>query len=322
MIIFWHNHFVSSLQKVKNPRLMLKQHNLFRKHALGSFKDFLHEIIYDPAMIHYLDSQSNHKGKANENFARELLELFTLGIGNYTENDIKEIAKAFTGYKANHYDGKFRISYPHHDHSKKTIFGETKRFMGEDVIDLLLQQKALPKFIVSKISKEFIAKELDTKTINQLSKSFLNSDFNISQLIKNILNLHQFWSLDNRGVMIKSPVELMVGIVRYLNIPIKDPKIYVKLGRQLNQVLLNPPNVKGWIGGNNWINSHTYMVRKNISNRLSNGMKNMMEMMKSQENEVDLHHLIADQYFSYFAKAKNDKQKLKRILNSDYFQLK
>ncbi|MCO4781339.1 MAG: DUF1800 domain-containing protein [Candidatus Cloacimonetes bacterium] len=322
MILFWHNHFVSSLQKVKNPRLMLQQHNLFRKHALGSFKDFLHDIIYDPAMIHYLDTQSNHKGRANENFARELLELFTLGIGNYTEKDIKEIAKAFTGYKANHYNGKFRISYPHHDHSKKTIFGVTKRFMGEDVVELLLQQKALPQFIVSKLSKEFISKDLDDQIIHQLSSDFVKSEFDISKLIQQILNLNEFWSLDNRGVIIKSPVELMITTVRYFNLNIKDPKIYVKLGRQLNQVLLNPPNVKGWIGGNNWINSHTYIIRKNISNRLSNGMKNMMNMMSSKETQIDLKHLIADKYSKYFKNVKNDKQRLKRILNSDYFQLK
>lgn len=322
MIIFWHNHFVSSLQKVKNPRLMLKQHNLFRKHALGSFKELLHDIIYDPAMIHYLDTQSNHKGKANENFARELLELFTLGIGNYTEDDIKEVAKAFTGYKANHYNGKFRISYPHHDHSKKTIFGQTKRFMGEDVIELLLEQNSLPKFITSKIAQEFIFKTLPQIKLDRLSRGFVKSNFDISKLIQDILSLDEFWALDNRGVIIKSPVELMVGIVRYFNIPIKDSKIYVKLGRQLNQVLLNPPNVKGWIGGNNWINSHTFIVRKNISNRLSNGMKNMMNMMQSGESDLDLNHLVANRYFQVFAKTKNQKQKLKRILSSDYFQLK
>ncbi|MCJ8344370.1 DUF1800 domain-containing protein [bacterium] len=318
MVLFWHNHFVSSLKKVKNPRLMFIQHNLFRKHALGSFKDFLHAIIFDPAMIHYLDTQSNQKGKANENFARELLELFTLGIGNYNENDIKEIAKAFTGYKANHYNGKFRMQYNQHDHSKKTIFGKTQRFMGQDVIDLILEQKSLAPFIVRKISKQFIYHDLSQFQIDRLSTIF-RKDYNIAILIQEILRLDEFWNEQNQGVFIKSPVELMVGVVRYFDLQIKDPKIYVKLGRQMNQVLLNPPNVKGWPGGKHWINSHTYIVRQNISNRLSNNMKNMM---KTSQKKVNLEFLVSSKYYAQFQNIHKKKRKLRQILKSDYFQLK
>ncbi|PCJ18053.1 MAG: hypothetical protein COB02_06040 [Candidatus Cloacimonadota bacterium] len=319
MIIFWHNHFVSSLQKVKNPVLMLKQHNLFRKHALGSFKSFLKDIVLDPAMIHYLDTQSNHKKKPNENFARELLELFTLGIGNYTENDIKEIAKSFTGYKANRFNGELSINYRLHDHSHKTIFKKTRRFMAEDIVELLFEQDSLTPFIVKKVSKEFIFKNLSNQKITELSKNFIESSYDISLLIKSILQLDEFWAKENQGIFIKSPVELMIGVVRYFDIKIKDPKIYVKLGRQMNQVLLNPPNVKGWIGGNHWINSHTFIVRKNISNRLSNNMKSMMN---TNNSTVNLNYLLAFKYQSQFKKIKNQKKKLRKILSSDYFQLK
>ncbi|MEM7181897.1 MAG: DUF1800 domain-containing protein [Spirochaetota bacterium] len=288
MVLFWHNHFVSSLAKVK-PEYMYKQNQLFRQYALGNFRELLLHIPRDPAMIVYLDLNSNREGNANENFARELLELFTLGEGKYTETDIKEAARAFTGYSINHREGTFRFVKRKHDMGKKTFMGLTRRFTGEDIItDVLLEKrgKEIAYFITRKLWLEFVSKKVKEARVKQLGKLFYRQGFEIKPLLKAILMSSEFRSSKNYGTMIKSPIELIVGTIRTLSIDLDDTKVLLRLGKQMGQDILTPPNVKGWPGGNKWISSHSLSMRKQFVNRLVRGqemgkMQGMMQMNKS-----------------------------------------
>ena len=256
LVLFWHNHFTSGISALNDHAILIaRQHMTIRKHAAGSFRAFLRAMLRDPAMLSYLDNDNNKKSAPNENFARELLELFTLGEGNYQESDIKNVARALTGYRINRYSNlQFQLSTGRHDDGMKTIFNERGTFNGEDVIDLILEQPDSARFIAQKFWHWLVSHEPPTgPQLDRLAKAFSESDYDIPTLYRAVLNSDAFWHADNRGNLIKSPTSLIIGTIRSTGIvPNNWQTIPAELA-QLGQQLFDPPNVAGWPGGESWI---------------------------------------------------------------------
>ena len=268
MVLFWHNHFVSSLQKVKSPALMYRQNMLLRKHAFGYFGDFLHDIARDPAMVVYLDSASNRKEQPNENFARELMELFTLGEGNYAEKDIKEVARAFTGWSIDPGAGDFMFRRAAHDDGVKTVLGRSGNFDGDAMLDILLAQPQTADFIVSKLWREFVSPMPDAMEVKRIARMFRENRYNIKVALRALLLSDAFYASQNRAALIKSPIDLIVGTLRQFRFETGEVTPFLFVSKQLGQDLFAPPNVKGWPGGDAWINSATLLARKQFLERL------------------------------------------------------
>ena len=264
MTLFWHNHFTSSFQKVKWPPFLYRQNVLLRSQALGSFRELLSAVAKDPAMLLYLDTQQNQKDRPNENFARELFELFTLGEGHYSEQDIKEAARCFTGWHVDRRTGSFRVNQAKHDQGMKRLFGRTGLFTGDDALRLTLEQPQVAVHVTQKLWKEFVSDQPDPLEVERLADLFRRGDYRMKPLLQAILTSPQFWASENRGVLIKSPVELLVGTMRLFNLPLLDETALVRAGRRLGQDLFDPPNVKGWPGGVRWITTATLPARWQI----------------------------------------------------------
>lgn len=268
MTLFWHNHFVSSQQKVKSPQLMYRQNVLLRRHALGNFGTLLHAISKDPAMVVYLDSASNRSGRPNENFAREVMELFTLGEGNYTEQDIKEAARAFTGWSIDPESGAFLFRPRQRDDGIKTVLGTTGNLDGDAVLEILLAKPETAEFITTKLWREFISPTPEPQAVKATARKFRDSGYDIKVALTGLLTSDAFYDSRNRATLTKSPVELIAGTLRLFDVETGDLMPFVFLARQLGQDLFAPPNVKGWPGGEAWINSTTLLARKQFLNRL------------------------------------------------------
>jgi uncharacterized protein (DUF1800 family) len=258
--LFWHGHFAS-----RNLNILYQQQllDIIRRNALGNFRDLLTEVSKSAAMINFLNNNQNRKGHPNENFAREVMELFTLGRGNYTENDVKEAARSFTGWGAN-VAGEFVFRKPQHDNGEKTVLGKTGSFAGDDVLNILLEQKQTARFITRKVYKYFVNENIDESKITWLSERFYQANYNIQSLMNDIFSSDWFYDEKNIGSKIKSPVELIVGIRRMLPMEIENDDIQLLLQRLLGQLLFYPPNVAGWPGGKNWIDSSSLMLRLRI----------------------------------------------------------
>jgi len=276
MTLFWHNHFTSSLQKVRSAGLMYRQNALLRAHAFGSFADLLLAVSKDPAMLVYLDSATSRRGQPNENFAREVMELFTLGEGRYGERDVKEAARAFTGWSIDRDTGAFLWRPLAHDDGVKTVLGRTGNFRGDDVIAILLEQPATAEFVVGKLWREFVSPQPDAPQVKRIAARFRASGYQIRVALRELLLQEAFWAPENRGTLVKSPVDLVVGSLRQFDLAAADPRPLVPLLRNLGQDILSPPNVKGWPGGEAWINSQTLLARKQFLERLS-GRSSMSE---------------------------------------------
>ena len=256
MSLFWHGHFACRVINIYYQQQLL---NIVRENALGNFGDLLREVSKSPAMLQFLNNQQNKKEHPNENFAREVMELFTLGRGNYTEEDVKEGARSFTGWGFN-LKGEF-VDRPFvHDNGRKTFLGKTGNFNGDDIIDILLEQKQTAKFIIQKIYKYFVNDTPDAGKIDMLANRFYQSNYDISKLLTYIYTSDWFYSDKNIGTRIKSPVELLVGIRRLLPMELDKPEVQLLFERALGQILFYPPNVAGWPGGKNWIDSSTLML--------------------------------------------------------------
>lgn len=271
MTLFWHNHFTSSLRKVRSPVLMYRQNVLLRRHALGNFGEMLRAISRDPAMLVYLDNASSRREAPNENFARELLELFTLGEGRYAEADIKEIARAFTGWTIDRRSGTFANIARRHDQGEKSVFGQTGRFDGDDVVDILLAQPSTAILITTKLWHAFVSDQPDTAEIERLAALLRASDYELAPLMTALLTGDAFWAPANRGTLIRSPIELLVGTVRLLDIEVDRMRRIAMMSRRLGQDLFDPPNVKGWPGGASWITSERYLARQELLRTVTYG---------------------------------------------------
>ena len=268
MTLFWHNHFVSSQQKVRSPQLMYGQNVLLRRHALGNFGALLHVIARDPAMVIYLDSASNRKGQPNENFAREVMELFTLGEGHYAESDVKEAARAFTGWSVDPDRGEFVFRGRAHDDGVKTVLGRTGNLDGDAVLDVLLAQPQTAELIAAKLWREFVSPDPDPGEVRRIARVLRESGYEIRPALRALLTSDAFYAPGSRAALIKSPVELVVGTLRQFNISTGEPLPFVLGVAVLGQNLFAPPNVKGWPGGAMWINSTTLLARKAFLDRL------------------------------------------------------
>jgi len=214
-------------------------------------------------MLNFLNNNQNRKDHPNENFAREVMELFTMGRGNYTEHDVKEAAKAFTGWGANA-KGEFVFRRFQHDEGSKTVLGNTGNFDGDEVLEILLDQKQTAKFISQKIYRFFVNDTVDQQKADWLANRFYKSDYDIGKLMEDIFTSDWFYDEKNIGSKIKSPVELLVGIQRMLPMKLENEEALLLLQRVLGQILFYPPNVAGWPGGKTWIDSSTLMMRMRI----------------------------------------------------------
>jgi uncharacterized protein (DUF1800 family) len=260
MILFWHNHFATS---GNFAYLCQEQHNTLRKLALGNFREMLHAISVDPAMILWLNNQQNKKDAPNENFAREVMELFTLGEGNgYTENDIKNAARTFTGWTVNQ-KGDFEFREKQHDEDEKEIFGKKGNFNGNDVIDMLLAKPQLSEYICRKIYKSFVNSEVDNEKVTELAARFRSTDYDITDLMKTIFVSDWFYEDKNIGCQIISPVELIVRFKKLNRFELEDDQM-IALQQVLGQVLFLPPNVAGWKGGRGWIDTSSLVQRLHL----------------------------------------------------------
>jgi uncharacterized protein (DUF1800 family) len=260
MAFFWHGHFAARNLNIFYQQQLL---DILREGALGSFRDLLHKVSKSAAMLNFLNAQQNKKDHPNENFAREVMELFTLGRGNYTEHDVKEAARAFTGWGAS-FRGDFQFRRFFHDDGEKTVLGTTGNFEGEQVLDLLLAQKTTAHFITRKIYRFFVNEQVDEKRVAWLGERFYKNDYHIGRLMDDIFTSDWFYDQKNIGAKIKSPIELIAGMQRVLPMKLKNEEALLLLQRVLGQMLFYPPNVAGWPGGRSWIDSSTLMMRMRI----------------------------------------------------------
>jgi uncharacterized protein (DUF1800 family) len=260
MSLFWHGHFASKTINILYDQALL---HVIRENALGNFRDLLMNVSKSASMIQFLNNNQNKKSHPNENFARELMELFTIGRGNYTETDVKESARAFTGWGAN-LQGGFDFRPRQHDDGIKTFFGKTGNFSGEEILEILLAQKQTSVFITRKIYRFFVNEIADEEKINVLATQFFESGYEIHSLMISIFTSSWFYDQKNIGSQIKSPVVWLVGMRRQLPMEIQNPLVQIVLERLLGQVLFSPPNVAGWPGGKHWIDSSSLMLRMRL----------------------------------------------------------
>jgi uncharacterized protein (DUF1800 family) len=260
MSLFWHGHFATKTVNIFYDQALL---DVIREHALGSFRDLLLNVSKSASMIRFLNNNQNKKSHPNENFARELMELFTIGRGHYTESDVKESARAFTGWNTN-IRGEFDFHPRQHDDGVKVFLGKTGNFSGEDILAILLDQKQTAVFITRKIYRFFVNDVADEEIIDHLATRFYESNYDIKHLMTALFTSSWFYDQKNIGTQIKSPILWLVGIRRQLPMEIQNPGVQLVLERLLGQVLFSPPNVAGWPGGKHWIDSSSLMLRMQL----------------------------------------------------------
>lgn len=275
LTLFWHDHFATSQEKVLNHELMLLQIQTLRERANGSFRDLLVAMAQDPAMLIWLDNRENVKGKPNENFAREVMELFCMGEGQgYTESDIREMARAFTGWTLRPIkttrDGPEFIDDPKlHDAGEKSMLGATGNFTGRDAIELILKQPATPRHISRKLYRHFVREEISPEVNQRLATALLESRYELKPLLKMIFLSRDFYSEATVGTQVKPPVDFLISTYRKLGLR-KLPGVpeFSETASTLGQMLFYPPNVAGWPGGKSWINPATLLSRGNFAHAL------------------------------------------------------
>jgi uncharacterized protein (DUF1800 family) len=286
LTLFWHGHFTTSFREERMAMLMWEQNELLRKMAAGNFGHLLHAISRDPAMLDYLNNNQNRKGHPNENYAREVMELFTLGIGNYTEDDVKEGARAFTGWM---HDGQqFVFNRRQHDDGVKRFLNHIGNFDGNDVLDIILEHPSCPKFISSELFAYFVYPDPEPNLVESMGHLLKQSKYELRPLLKTIFTSRAFYSSDAIGVQIKSPVQLVAGTVHMLGIAPPPPQMMFQALTLMGQVPLMPPNVKGWPGGHTWVNASTMFMRYNAGVRLAQGKLELGELPDEPEAAVDV----------------------------------
>lgn len=284
MTLFWHGHFTSSMTDVKSAAAMIRQNELLRTHALGSFRDLLAGILRDPAMLTYLNNNSNRKSSPNENLARELMELFCLGEGNYTEQDVKEAARALTGWHV--VRGEFRINRKHHDRGVKTVLGVTGKLNGDDLVEILLAQEACARRIAGRLITYFEGVEPDGDRLEAYAGFLRENDYHIGAMLERLFRDPDFYRAQVVGTRIAGPIDFIVGSSRRLGVR-TPPAIPVAASALLGQQLFNPPNVKGWDGGRAWISTSTMLQRGNLAGMLV-GVVSFKDLMTQDPVEFAL----------------------------------
>ncbi len=275
MTMFWHNHFVSSDDKVREPVLLYRQNVLLRANALGNFAALLHDVSKDPAMLIYLDGAGSRKGRPNENFAREVMELFTLGEGHYTEQDVREAARAYTGWSIDRSTMTYVWRANFHDAGMKTVLNRTGEFDGDQMLDILLARPQTAIFITGKLWREFVSPTPDPAQVARIAGIFRASGYDIRAVLRALLLTPAFWDARTRGTLVKSPSEFVTDTVRAFDVGYDDPQMLARQMRVLGQDLFRPPNVKGWPGGDAWIDSSTLLARKQFVERMFRATENV-----------------------------------------------
>ncbi len=271
MTLFWHGHFTSSPEKGTTAQELLAQNQLFREYALGNIHDLTLHVAQDPAMLRYLDNNVNVAAHPNENFARELMELFTLGIGNYTEADIRESARAFTGWTFRREPdgtGTFYDNARQHDDGSKTFLGRTGNFSGTDIIAIIFTQPAAAKFFANRLISFFVYNDPEPQLVDAVAALLVRNRFEVAPVLATLLRSNVFYSTRAYRALVKSPVEFVVGTHQMFNVPTVELTELAAL-KTMGQVLFYPPNVKGWDGGKAWINSQTVLTRENFANAVA-----------------------------------------------------
>ena len=284
MAFFWHGHFACRVINIFHQQQLL---DIIRVNAIGNFGDMLKEVSKSPAMLSFLNNQQNKKQHPNENFAREVMELFTMGRGNYTENDIKEAARAFTGWGFN-LKGEFMDRPFQHDNGSKTFLGKTGNFNGDDIIQMLLEQKQTAKYITNKIYRFFVNEKVDKDKVEMLASKFYQSNYDLKQLLETIYTSDWFYDEKNIGNRIKSPIELLVGIRRLIPMEIAQEQTQLLFQRTLGQLLFYPPNVAGWPGGKTWIDSSALMLRLRVPQILTNAEDFAVKPKEDDDNSMGM----------------------------------
>jgi uncharacterized protein (DUF1800 family) len=264
LTLFWHNHFATSNAKVQNAKFMIGQYRLLQRHALGNFGALLRDISTDAAMLVWLDAKDSKKGMPNENYARELMELFSLGIGHYSEKDVRQAARAFTGWEIQSEKAVYNAAQ--HDEGEKTVLGQRGRWQGSDIVRICLEQPSAPSFIVGKLYSFLVSESVppNAELLQPLAQQFRDSNYDVERLVSTILRSNLFFSPLVYRTRIKSPVDFVLGIVRALEGRIGTSALAAAL-EELGQKLFYPPSVKGWDGGTAWLNGHTLLFRQNLA---------------------------------------------------------
>jgi uncharacterized protein (DUF1800 family) len=300
MALFWHHLFATGFAKLNHPGNMLQQVAMFRKHGLGDFRTLLVELSKDPAMIFWLDNQTNTTAVHNENYGRELLELFALGIGNYTEDDVKNCARAFTGWTLKNpipgaqpfgrHNWEFEFRPDQHDYGQKTFLGETGNFDGADIVDIIVRQPACAQFVAKRLHNYFVSDVPDQEAIDELAEAFRASQYDIRAVMRTLFMSKAFRSPSAYYARVKSPAEHVVGILRlvedftYPRWGIRDAALEC---RYMGQDLLNPPSVEGWHTGKEWIDTGILVERVNyaasqVGDISKPGVKKMIDRLHEQ----------------------------------------
>ncbi len=268
MVYFWSNHFTSAIiEGGITPAMIVGQYALFRQYALGNYARLTHEISKDPAMLLYLNGAQNRKGKPNENYARELMELFTLGVGNYSEEDIRQSARAFTGYIVDRLSGTAHLVPRLHDDGEKTFLGQTGNFSGHDVVDIIMRQPATGRFMARKFLRAFVYDDPEAALVGAVADKFSAHAYDVRILISILLRSNVFYSSRAYRALIKSPLDIVIGALKTVGATAVGPAVDGALAR-MDQVVMRPPNVAGWPGGSQWMNQSTLLARLNFLNQL------------------------------------------------------
>jgi len=275
LTLFWHGHFATSAIKVRDAYFMWLQIDTFRRKGMGNWLDLLEAVATDPAMLIWLDQAQSRQQHPNENFARECMELFTLGEGHYTEKDVTEAARAMTGWSIDREAQEYRYRPRIHDEGVKTIFGQTGNFNGRDVLEMIVAQPQAARFITGKLWKFFAAENSEPKLIDALASEFRAHGNNFAPFLRIMFGSEEFYSNSVMGSQIKSPVQWLVGTVRLLQRHLPPPLVATEMIKNLGQDLLLPPNVKGWDGGLSWITTNTLLARYNQAAILVMGQGNL-----------------------------------------------
>ena len=313
--LFWHSLFAVAYSKTNNSRSILNQFEMFRRLGLGSFKDLLVELSRDPAMIFWLDNNDNHDGAVNENYGRELLELFAMGVGNYTEQDVREAARAFTGWTLGNVDymrvkankdsfspfGRIAWHFTYlendHDDGVKTFLGETGRFDGEDVVEIIARQPATARFLCTRLFQFFAADEVNAdgrEVIDEMVKTYFVSNYETRSVLRTLFNSNYFKSDKARFARVKGPVELVVGAIRQAG-DFRSPSLGIEQVASIcffmGQGIMRPPSVEGWHEGDEWIESGALIERVNfVAEELSNvslpGIKRVVELVAASNGST------------------------------------
>jgi hypothetical protein len=270
MALFFHGHYTSTVvRKGISPVMIYNQNQLFRQSALGNLRELTRNVAKDPAMLRYLDNDKNSVSSNNENFARELMELFTLGVDHYSEDDVRNSARAWTGWRCNKFNEQATFVPAMHDDSSKTFLGQTGNFTGDDIVNIIFAQPQCAKFFAAALLNAFVYNDPEPQLVDGLAAVIRKNDYNLAPVMSTLFRSQVFYSQRAYRALVKSPVEFVVGVYKTLGIPKIDGTVLPVL-KQTGQILFYPPNVAGWPGGSNWITSDTMIARQNFIKRISN----------------------------------------------------